>query len=122
MLETVTDKLFTTNSLLPVPETLLPEAPPTPALNRHPLGADRIRVLFVWVGKSPLAASWITMLPNIVKPGAAPFWARSAERPVPPVAAVTMTSARAGPAPSQARAQTGARRLRNLEAACFFIN
>jgi hypothetical protein len=59
---------------------------PTPALNRHPLGAVSINVLLapLELAKSPFDCSVMTMLPSVVYACAAPFAARSAERFVPP--------------------------------------
>src|SRR5260221_4109836 len=62
---------------------------PTPALNRHPLGAVRIRVLLkppVSPNSSLVLDSVITMFPSVVKAGLAAFCALSAEMLVPPVA------------------------------------
>src|ERR1051326_4776576 len=65
-LEAVTEKLFTTNSLAPEPESRVASAPPVPALNRQPLGAVKMSVLLVWTAKSPVAPSWMMMLPNVI--------------------------------------------------------
>ena len=66
---------------------------PTPALNRQPLGAVRMRVFPEPTAKSPFAPSVMTILPNVVKADAAPLVDLSAERFVPAVAAVTVTLA-----------------------------
>src|SRR5438876_7082143 len=82
---------------------LLEVALPTPGLKLQPAGAVKISVRAVPIANSPLENSLMLMLPRVVKPGAAPFWALSADIPVPPVAAVIVTFASALPAQSQQR-------------------
>src|SRR6266404_3776048 len=113
-LEEVTEELFTTNSFAPFPESLVAVAVPTPALNRHPAGAVRMRVLLLCAAKSLVVPSWITILPKVVKTLETPFWALSAGRPAPPVAGVTATFPKAVFAQNQTATQgmTNAHRLK----------
>ena len=90
-LEGVSEVTIAVSSFPPAPESLAPVAVMVAeVLNRHPLGAVRIRVPVAL--KSLAAVSVITMLPSVVNDGKDAFWAVSAEMFVPPVAAVMLTA------------------------------
>jgi hypothetical protein len=69
---------------------------PTPGLNCHPEGAVRMSSAFVWLAaKSAFVPSAIMIGPSDVYAGDAALAALSAERALPPVAAVIVTAAKA---------------------------
>jgi hypothetical protein len=106
--EAVSELGLAISSFGPEPESLVPVAVNgAEVLNRHPVGAVRVRVPLAL--KSLATLSVITMLPRLVKDDAGAFWAMSAEMLVPPVAAVMLTAACAPEAPSQTNPR--ARRL-----------
>src|ERR1051326_4768008 len=87
-LEAVTEKLFTTNSLAPEPESRVASAPPVPALNRQPLGAVKMSVLLVWPENPPFPPLGVMWFPSVETAGGARFGFLDPGGPAPPLAAV----------------------------------